>query len=444
MTLPTIYVEIDFSTGPSFSYPFILDSASYGILDTNILADAPLDLVDVSPQVRKVSIRRGRNRILSNFEAGTATVTLNDPNSDFSPTNTSSPYWDPVTNSTKALPLRKIRIFATTEFNSNIETINLFSGYITSYDTSFYQGTTEDATVTLQCVDGFRLLANVSTEIPPVPGATAGQLSGARINTLLDFADFPDSMTNLDTGNSTMMADPGGNRSVLQAIQTVEQSEFGAFFMGRTGKARFLDRNTISILADSGTIDYSDVYPLPATTFPFSSVDFAFDDQLVLNDVTVSRYNDGSIPAPVPQIVNKDTYPSLATDSTEKYFYKSGTRQNLLMQTDSEALDQALMIVASRKDADLRIDSMSLDLNASINELNTLLNLNMDIYNLINITKSMPGGSTIQKELFVQGVQHDVSSGKWNIKLYTAEPIIQAFILDSSTQGVLDQNALTY
>jgi hypothetical protein len=67
MTLPVIKVEIDFSSGPSFGYPFILDSAGFGILDTNILADGPLDLVDITPQVRRVTTRRGRNRLLSQF-----------------------------------------------------------------------------------------------------------------------------------------------------------------------------------------------------------------------------------------------------------------------------------------------------------------------------------------------------------------------------------------
>jgi hypothetical protein len=41
MTLPVIKVEIDFSSGPSFGYPFILNSSTFGILDTNILADGP-------------------------------------------------------------------------------------------------------------------------------------------------------------------------------------------------------------------------------------------------------------------------------------------------------------------------------------------------------------------------------------------------------------------
>ena len=425
MTLPVIKVEIDFSSGPSFGYPFILNSSTFGILDTNILADGPADLVDITPQVRRVSTRRGRNRLLSQFEAGTATVILNNPNSDFNPQNSSSPYFG------KLFPLRKIRIYAETTLSGNPVNVNIFSGYINSFDTSFYQGTNEDATVTLQCVDGFRLLSNVATEVPPIPGATSGQLSGARIETLLDFADFPTSLMTLTPGQSQMQVDPGANRSVLAAIQTVEQSEFGAFFMGRDGKATFLDRNTISILADNVVSEYSDTTPLPGGQFPYAQLDFAYDDQQILNDVSV-------------QALGGSVYTATDLDSINKYSYKSSNRTDLLMLDTTEAEDQAKMIVATRKDADIRIDSMFLNLNADVSELNTFNNLRLDLFTTINITKAMPGGSSITKEVFVQGVNHDVSPGTWNTTVYTAEPIIQAFILDSTTQGILDSNALSY
>jgi hypothetical protein len=160
--------------------------------------------------------------------------------------------------------------------------------------------------------------------------------------------------------------------------------------------------------------------------------------------VSITRYApEGTIPAPVPQIVTSQP-------SIDLYSYKSGQRTNLLVTTDAEALDQAQTLVAARKDATLRIDSMSLNLNSDIDELNTLQNLSLDIYSLINIEKSMPGGSSVIRELFVQGVNHDISPGQWNIRVYTAEPIIQAFILDSATQGILgltdppNNNALTY
>jgi hypothetical protein len=430
MSLPVLKVEIDFASGPSFGYPLILDSAIFGILDTNTLGDAPADLVDVSANVLRVSTRRGRNRILSNFEAGTATVTINDPNSDFNPQNPTGPYFG------KLVPLRKIRIYAQTQFDGDTVEVNLFSGYITSYDTGFYEGTNATSTVVLQCVDGFRLLNNVATGLTSIPGCPAGQLSGARVNAILDFAGFPDSMRTTDPGNSTMQADPAGtNRSVLSAIQTVEQSEFGAFFMQRSGKTLFLDRDEVTKRADAVPRTYTDL-STPGT-FPYESIDFAFDDQLILNSITVQRLN-GSPETAVSQ------------ESIDRFFIKSGQRTGILVETDQESEDQALTLLAARKSADLRIDSITLNLNADISELNTLVNLTSDIYNLILAEKQMPGGSSIIKELFIQGVQHDVSPSRWMVKLLTAEPIIQGFILDSENQGILgntvpqNNNALSY
>ena len=433
MALPVLGVEIDFSNGASFGYPFLLDDPAYGILGTNILADSAADIVDITSMVMGCSTRRGRNRILSNFEVGTATVTINDPNSYFNPQNTSSPYYG------KLLPLRKIRIWADTTLGATTYRIALFTGYINSFDTSFYQGVQQTSTVTLQCSDGFRLLNNVSTGNAPVPGCTAGQLSGARINSLLDFAGFPGSLRNIEPGDSAMQVDPGGQRNILQAIQTVEQSEFGAFFISRQGEAKFLDRTTVSELADISVRNYSDV--ASPTNLQYAALDFAFDDQLILNDVTVTRYNNGIGPA----------LPQTSTDaaSIATYFTKSGQRSDILVETDAESLDQANTLVAARKNSQIRIDSMGLNL-AIGTEFEQLVNVGMDIYTLITITKTMSGGSTITRELFVQGVQHNITPTTWNTTLLTAEPIIQAFILDSPEQGILgltdppNTNALSY
>lgn len=431
MTIPVLQVEIDFANGPSFSYPLILDSLSYGILDINTLGDAPADLVNISDQVMRCYTRRGRNRILSNFEAGTATVVLNDPDSDFNPQNTASPYYG------KLIPLRKIRIYAEITVGANLIEVNLFSGYITSYDTGFYQGVETTSTVALQCVDGFRLLNNVSTGADPIPGATAGQLSGDRINEILDFASWPGSQRIGNPGNSTMQADPGGARSVLAAIQTVEQSEFGAFFMSRSGKTTFLERDTVSKRAALPPRYYTDSLTPSPTQFNYQNIDFAYDDQLILNNVTVTRLNG------IPQ-----TWDDAA--SQLKYFIKSGQRTGILVQDDAESLDQAQTLVAARKNAELRIESLTVNMYADSSEANSLVNLTSDIYDLVFIEKSMPGGSTMEQELFIQGVQHDITPNTWTIKLLTAEPIIQAMILDSTSQGILgntvpqNTNVLSY
>jgi len=420
MAAPVLKVEIDLANGPSFSYPLILNSLTYGFLDINTLGDQAANIVDISDMVMRCSTRRGRNRILANFEAGSATVTINDPNSDFNPQNTASQYYPYL------IPLRKIRIYAEITVSSVVQEVNLFAGYITSYDTGFYSGVYDTSTVTLQCVDGFRLLNNVSTGEAPIPGCTAGQLSGTRVDEILDFANWPGSQRIKNNGNSTMQADPGQVRSVLAAIQTVEQSEFGAFFMSRSGKTTFFERATLSKKAALAPRYYTDT-PSSPTQFTYATIDFAFDDQLILNDVTITRNDDGLGPA-LPQTWDDAT-------SKAKFFTKSGQRSGILVQDDTESLKQAQTLVAARKNAELRIDSFTVNMYATTSEANALTNLTSDIYDLVFVRKSMSGGSTMEQELFIQGVQHDITPTTWNVKLLTAEPLIQAFILNSDDQG---------
>jgi hypothetical protein len=408
--IPQLGAEIDFVNGPAFiSTAFTLDSATKGLLGTGQLADAD-DSVDISSIILRASVRRGRNRILNKFEAGTATVEIKDDTGDWNPANTAGPYYG------KLVPLRKIRIFA------DYEGIRyyLFSGFITSYDTTFTLGANEVSRVILQCVDGFRLLNNAA--ISTVPDTGAGQLSGTRINKLLDVVDWPTSQRNVNSGDSTMQADPGtADRTVLGAIQTVEDSEFGGFFIDAEGNATFYSRTTVSQYADSTPVVFSD----DGTGIGYAQIDLAFDDTLIVNNVSVQRLNGTN------QIVSDQT-------SIDSYFIHSGARTGILVQTDTEALNQATMILESRKDATLRIDSMTLNLVDDGQEARNIAGIDLEIFDLVTVTKAMPGSTAITSELFVQGLQHDITRTTFTTKILTSEPIIQAFILDSTSQGILD------
>jgi len=418
---PTLGVSIDFANGPAFGNPLILDDPTTP-LGVGILADAPGDVVDVSDIAIQVSIRRGRNRILNKFEAGTAVVVLADDNGDFSPANISSPYYG------KLLPLRKIRIYADYDDGGGTDRYYLYSGYITSYISTYGLGVDETSKITLQCVDGFRLLNGIG--ISTVAGAGSPQLSGDRINTLLDVVNFPTSQRDVDSGDSTLQADPGtSDRDLLGAIQLVESSEFGGFFLSAEGNATFLSRDTISKKADETPIVFSD----DGTGITYQQIEFANDDTLLVNDVTVTRLN-----SVVPQNVFDQT-------SIDTYFLHSGKRDGILVQTDAEALNQAQTLLVARKDTTDRIDSMTLNLLDSSAPTKIVAGLNLEIFDLVNVTKTVPGGSTITKELFVQGVQHDITQTMFTTKILTAEPLIQAFILDSTTsQGRLGSGILSY
>lgn len=407
--IPQLGAEIDFVNGPAFiAVAFTLNDPYKGQLGKGQLADGD-DIVDISSIILRASIRRGRNRILNKFEAGTAVVEIKDDTGDWNPANTLGPYYGSL------VPLRKIRIFA------DYDGIRyyLFSGFITSYDTQFAIGADEVSRVILNCVDGFRLFNNAA--ITTVAGTSPGQLSGARIGNLLDVIDWPNSQRAIDDGDSSMQADPGTERTVLQALQAIEDSEFGGFFMSAEGDATFYSRNTVSLNADSTPVLFSD----DGTEIGYAQIDLAFDDTLIVNNVSVQRLNGTS------QIVSDQT-------SIDSYFIHSGARTGILVQTDQESLDQASLILASRKDATLRIDSMTLNLVDDGETARNIAGLELEIFDLVNVTKSMPGSTSITRELFVQGVQHDITRTTFTTKILTSEPIIQAFILDSATQGILD------
>ena len=409
---PILGVSIDFANGPAFGNPLLLDDPSTP-LGTGILADAPADVVDVSDIALRVSIRRGRNRVLNSFEAGQATVVLEDENGDYNPQNTSSPYYG------KLLPLRKIRIYADYDDGSGLDRYYLFSGYITSFDNTFRLGNDEVSTVTFQCVDAFRLLQNV--QITTVAGSSAGQTTGARIENLLDLASFPVSQRVIDVGDTLVQADPATSRSLLAACQNIEQSELGGFFIDDEGNAVFLSRSTVSEKADETPLLFND----NGTDISYQSIDFAYDDTQIFNDISVTRLNG------VLQNVQ-------STSSIETFFIHSGSRSDLLMQTDAEALDQASMLLNARENALLRIDSIGLNLMDSTASNRIVAGLESDLFTLINVTKTGQASSTFTLELFVQGIQHDITPNTWTTRFLTAEPIIQAFILDSAIQGLLD------
>jgi len=417
--LPVVGVSVDFANGPAFGNPLLLDDPTTP-LGTGILADAPGDVVDVSDIALQVSIRRGRNRILNKFEAGTATVILADDNGDWSAENTSSPYYG------KLLPLRKIRIYADYDDGGGVDRYYLYSGYITAYNSTYGVGIEDTSKITLQCVDGFRLLNSIL--IDTVAG-TGVQLSGARVEALLDVVDFPTSQRVIDSGNSTLQADPGtSNRNLLDAIQLVESSEFGGFFLDAEGNATFLSRDTVSKKADETPTVFAD----DGSAITYNQIEFANDDTLLVNDVTVTRLNGTS----------QNTFDQTSIDT---FFLHSGKRDGILVQTDVEALDQARTLLVARKDTTDRIDSMTINLDDAGATSKIVAGLNLEIFDLVNVTKTVPGGSTITKELFVQGLQHDITNNIFTTKILTAEPLIQAFILDSITsQGKLGSGILSY
>lgn len=415
MPAPTLRVFVDFDSDTAFETdPLILGSATEGILGTNRLGSGTLP-VEVTDLVTRVAIRRGRNRITSKFEFGSADVVLYDQNGDWNPMNTAGAYYPNL------VPLRQIIIYAT---YLGVD-YYLFSGYITNYDTGFRQGNEDVSTVTLRCVDAFKLLAG--SAISTVAGAPAGQLSGARVNALLDAVEWPISLRNIDTGQSTLQADPGTSRNVLEALQTVENSEFGGIFVDGESVINFVGRDELITRPATSIYDFSDT----GSDISYTNAVVAFDDTNLVNDVTVTRSGGTA--------QNVFDQPSI-----DKYFLHSGIRDGILVQTDAEALNQAKGILATRMDPEVRIDSIQLNLYDDTNPNKPLAGVDIDLLDGITVTKTMPGATSVTQPSLVNAIHHDITKSSWNTTLFTSEPLLAGFVLNSTVSGILGEDVLSY
>lgn len=231
-----------------------------------VYTDAPSRTwTDITANVGEVNISRGRSNMLEDFQAGTFQITLKDPDRDFDPINTASPYYSGSTQILPALPVR-----VTAENSSG-----LLSAYTTAVNadspTAFLQLQDDDATDPV--VDSADSHDGTVTGSPtyeatgPGTGVRAleyGANHGGRI-AITDHADFSSSdMTveiwakNIDKtvwSNAAYIASKdngtGGTREWwlrATAADTVEAT------IGRSGQA------ILTWLSASGTVSDLDVW----------------------------------------------------------------------------------------------------------------------------------------------------------------------------------------
>jgi hypothetical protein len=415
MTLPAqIAVSFDYSNGATFGYAgFVIGDPKYGILGTNTLgtSDLPEPVIDLTPNVYQITINRGRNLQRDTYEAGTCTVRVLDPLSYFSPQNPNSPYYGYLA------PLRKLRVSATTATTQKY----LFSGYITDYVYT-YPVNQDTGYVDISCTDAFRLfqLANIST----VSSTPAGQTTSARVSAILNQVSFPSSMRTISTGLNTCIADPGTNRTSLEAIKNAEMSETGAFYMNGSGTAVFKNRTDVMNSLAKTPVAFNQ-----SGGIPYRNLVFAFDDKLIINQANFAR-------------VGGSTITATNQTSVDKYFPHTVTQTDLIAETDAIVTDIAREYVATRAATTIRIDEMVVDLLDPAVPTDTMIGL--DFFDNLLITNVQPDSSTIVKNLQYQGIKWDINAQKMMATITTLEPIADGFVVGSSYYGIIGTNTLGY
>ena len=414
MALPAqISVSFDFTQSATFGYPFTIGDSKYGVLGTGTLASSttPEPTVDLTPDVYSIKISRGRNILRDTYEAGTCTVRVLDPNSNFNPQNVNSPFFGLLS------PLRKLRVSATVGEVGYF----LFSGYTTDYKYTYPQNM-ETGYVDIVCSDAFRLMQQAG--ITTVADATAGQDTGTRIGKILDQVSFPSNMRTLDTGTTLCVADPATSRTTLDAIKNAEFSEQGAFFINQEGTAVFINRTNVIKKYGETPIEFNQTGGIP-----YTKLTFQFDDKLIINSCGLTR-------------VGGTQQVSENAASIAKYFSHQLNETNLVAQTDADVLNIAKIYVATRAETTIRIDQMAVDLLDPAVPTATMLNL--DYFSNLKITSVQPDGSTIIKTLQTQGLAWDITPNSFKVVVTTLEPIVEGFLIGSPVSGIIGQSIMAY
>ncbi len=260
-----------------------------------------------------------------------------------------------------------------------------------------------------------RLGTNLA-QITTVADSGAGQATGTRIGKILDQVDFPASMRTISTGQSNCIADPGTLRTSLNAVKNAEFSEQGAFFINGSGTAVFKSRNEVASSISGTPIEFNQTGGIP-----YRNLIFAFDDKLIINQAQMTRVGGTA-----------QFYEN--ADSIARYFPHQYSAQDLVIDTDANALNIAATYVATRAETTIRIDQMVIDLLDPAVPTDTIIGL--DYFDNLRISNNQPDGSTIVKTLQCQGLSWLGLPSSYETKSWT----MQSNMDDAELQAIVTQD----
>lgn len=422
LEFPQIIVEVAFTVGASTGAYLHLDDAARGLLDTATLAPDGV-WTDVSAWFESAAIKRGAQRVdlpILRYETGTCTLVLFDTDRRFDPTNLSGPYVSG--GRTQVTPMRAVRIRAVWDG----VTYDLYRGFADDWIIEWVDP--GYAQVTIPCSDGFKVLAALDRTALGFP-VGAGDTSVDRIHRILDSAQWPaadreiDPVGHSEMRESTMAGDP------LTEMYLVADSEIGELYIDGAGRVRFRSRLDIFTKPVSNTSQAT--FGDDGTELPYTALGISYDDANMANQVKIARVGG-----------TQQTAEDAA--SMGEFLIHTHERTDLLLVSDAESLDYARFLLHLAKDPELRFTSLTFEPLEQGADLWPQA-LGREIGDRITVNRRPPGGGTITRDAFVRGMEHTFTATSWT----TTWPLQSAtrysfLILDHSTNGALDSNALAY
>ncbi|MFI6732121.1 hypothetical protein ACIBI9_04240 [Nonomuraea sp. NPDC050451] len=404
------------------------DAGGWWYLDNLAVADSRIGPVlgtwtDVTlAGKRGISTKRGSDRVISpviRYDAGTATVHVNNTNRRFDPTNVDGPHGTGVRS--KVAPMKPIRIRAT----YNAVTYDVFRGFVDQWDVDHVADVYSEATVTAS--DGFKVLRN--RKRPPVAPVGAGENAGARVTRILDSAGWPTADRVIATGNSTLQ-ETTLEGEALAELQAVAESEIGELYIDASGRVVF--RNRQAVILDSRSNSVQATFGTGGTFTP-AQAKLVTDDATFYNEIRAQR--EGG----VEQVAGDAT-------SQAEFLIKTYQASGLLLQDDTATAGYASWILYVSKEPEVRFDSIEIHAHADPDTLFPIV-LAREIGDRIRIIRQPSGGGApIQRDVFIRGISHVTDGARWitTWTLQSATKYGSFLVLNNSILGRLNENALGF
>jgi hypothetical protein len=384
-----VRVEINFE-GASGGTALIFGDATRGTFGTGTFGGAP-EFVDVAGRVRAGTITRGASRfegVYARAEAGTAEVVLDNRDAAFDPTYLAGPYV--AAGASQVQPMRAWRIRASMGGGTTFE---LWRGFADSWESSYPAGG-HDAVTVLRGTDGAKVLANFD------PPETAGAVedSGARVNRILDLADWPAADRVVQAGVSILQADPISSALWTELLLTAD-SEIGEIYVD--GAGRVVYRNRYAILTETRSAVSNGVFGDGPGELPVLEVVTSFDESRLANVIRVARVG-GS------EQVAEDAV------SQATYLPRTWERSDLLLSTEEEVAEYAAYVLALLKDPELRFERVSVDPRRDPETLYPQV-LGRELGDRITVRIRPPGreADPLERECIIRGIAHDFGPERW-------------------------------
>lgn len=258
----------------------------------------------------------------------------------------------------------------------------------------------------------------------------SNQLSGARVQSILDNGNWPSSLRDIDTGITTITSTQEISGSTLSQLEDVAKAEVGLVYVDVNGNVCFRQRYA----ALNRTLSNTSQATFTASSSndnPFVTVDLRYDDDLVKTQVQTS--SKGS------------TLVTTMQDSAQAALYgvRSESLTDLLVTTDSIARDVGNLFLTLYSAAEFRPASITV---SPLGKPATLFPqvLGRELRDRVTVQFTTPGGIAQSLDCWVDAVEHRIAPGSWETTFGLASTTVwdQFFVLDSSTSGVLDTNIL--